>query len=272
MSAGEPGNQPPLVRLMARWHGLLGGALIPEPRPLLRLESGAALIAGGRAQRVDQTLAIVLPAVADLLFSLPGSYTASSVRPKIRLAVRVDASGLIVSVHYYGELPDKGLLERLRGQLADKGSLLVKRTDRGEVRLLAVLSEPPRPLSVVTVLAGACRVALPMIYVKRALPFADGGSAATKGDDVPSLAQCLGVSSSYVGAGRAALLMLAAKRTEQPVQVDAIEGHGDYPVLLAGPLLAQIPWLLGVIAQGEAAPLLVVHPGRLLKTRGLSAT
>jgi len=44
------------------------------------------------------------------------------------------------------------------------------------------------------------------------------------------------------------------------LRVELLVGHGSERVLPAGPLLQALPWVLGIVDRGDAAPELVVDP------------
>lgn len=249
----------PLVRVFARWNELLAQGSPHGLSPLLRLERGAGLVQGPRAEVIAALLAPLLGAAAPLLYvAAPGSPAARGVRPKIRLSLSLGGSGLLAQLRYFGAAPQEAALCAALAALgAQAMALPVQSGARGEVCLRAVWMEPARRLPLVYLLAGRREVALPMFSVARALAQDEPGQDVA---DVHSLADCLGEEAVPAASGRSAVLVLRRRGAPVALRVESLLGHGSERVLPVGPLLHGTPWLLGVIARDEQAPVLVVDP------------
>ena len=231
---------------------------------MLRLTAGAGLVQGERAGLIDRALAEMLPLAGAGLAPPPAGFRGSSLRAKVQLALHVGGAGLRVEVSYFGRVPGVRALAAARGRLGVSNFLEVEGGAGAEILLKLVHQEPPRDLSVVMVEAGGMELALPMNFVRRAEPCRDDDAAHAT---APSLARCLDRAPEPGRAGRPAVLTVGMAGTEHPLGVDAVVGHRLVRVHCVGPLLGNIPWLLGVIGNGEDAATLVVHPGRLLHRR-----
>lgn len=262
MSAPPGDGRAPLVRVFEQWNTLLLRAAPPGVSPLLRLQRGAGLVQGARATIVAELVAPLLSAAAPLLYvAAPGAAPARGLRPKMRLSLSLGGSGLLAELRYFGAAVPDAALRAAFAPLGPQAQALPPQAGadphRAEVCLRAVWAEPARRLPLVYLLAGRCEVAVPMFSVLRVLAPDAPGQAAV---DTHSLAECLGEEPLPAASGRPALLLL--RRRGQPValRVESLLGHGTERVLPVGPILHGAPWLLGVIAREQQAPVLVINP------------
>jgi len=253
----------PLVRVFALWNEVLLRTSPPGVMPRLRLERGAGLVQGPRAEVIAGLLAPLLGLAAPLLYvAAAGSPGARGVRPKIRLALSLGGSGLLAQLRYFGAAPQD---EAMRAALAPLGEqamalppqLLRPAARSAEVCLGAVWQEPARRLPLVFLLAGRREVAIPMFAVARALAQDEPGQDIA---DVRSLADCLGEEAVPAGGGRRAVLVLRRRGAPVALRVESLLGHGAERVMPVGPMLLGAPWLLGVVARDAQAPVLVIDP------------
>jgi len=263
--AADARRRPALVRLFERCAVVLARHAAGSAPPLLRLERGASLV---RDERLEDVAALLEPllglAATRLHLPLPALRRAR-VRPKIRLRLGLAGSALAVRVRYFGAVPDDGSLCAACLHLGPRACALPALTGgdahgarlaAGEVCLGLLLDEGPRRLRLVRVLAGRRQVAIPLPAVVRAV-------SEDALEQVPprtrSLAESLGEDPVPASAGRPALLLLRRRGPALALRVEALLGHGIERVLPAGPLLALLPWLLGVL-DAQGAPVLVVDP------------
>jgi hypothetical protein len=252
----------PLVRVFALWNEVLLRASPPGVVPLLRLERGAGLVQGPRAEVIAGLLVPLLGLAAPLLFvAAAGAPAARGVRPKIRLALSLGGSGLLAQLRYFGAAPQD---EALRAALAPLGEQAMALPPQlrpaarsAEVCLGAVWQEPVRRLPLVFLLAGRREVAIPMFAVARALAQDEPAQDIA---DVHSLADCLGEEAVPASGGRRAVLVLRRRGAPVALRVESLLGHGAERVLPVGPMLLGAPWLLGVVARDAQAPVLVIDP------------
>lgn len=262
MSAPPGDGRALLVRVFEQWNTLLLRAAPLGVSPLLRLQRGAGLVHGARASVVAELVAPLLAAAAPLLYvASPGAAPRRGLRPKMRLALSLGGSGLLAELRYFGtSLPDAALRAAF-APLGPQAQALPPQASadshRSEVCLRAVWAEPARRLPLVYLLAGRREVALPMFSVLRALAPDAPEQAAV---DTHSLADCLGEEPLPAATGRPALLLLRRRGKPVALRVESLLGHGAERVLPVGPMLHAAPWLLGVIAREQQAPVLVIDP------------
>jgi hypothetical protein len=289
-----------LARVLASCNQRLQRAAPFGVAPVLRVQSGAGLIHGRRAQHVAELLEPMLALVAPRLYVPPtqSALAKVTIRPKVRVALRLGGAGLLAQCRYFGDAPAEHDLRSLYARepsncspastpdyalnafnaagvivvsKALPGSVLAlamapreapipaaKVLARGEICLQAVRHEAPRRWPLVRVMAGCREVAVPMFSVEQAI------CEDTICDTLPpmqSLAACLGEDPLLAPLGRAALLMLRRRGRPLALRVEALLGHGNEVVHPVGPLLQSAPWILGVIAGNDGgAPVLVVDP------------
>ena len=96
-----------LVRVLGRCNRRLQIAAPAGTSPVLRLEGGAGLIQGLRAQQVIDLLEPLLAVAAPRIYIPPAqSKTAGlSIRPKMRVTLRLGGAGLLAQLRYFGEAP-----------------------------------------------------------------------------------------------------------------------------------------------------------------------
>jgi len=186
------------------------------------------------------------------------------VRAKILLEIRWPYAGLLLRLRYYGDAPTLDHAEWVRRELGSSAVLLEAVARDRMVTLGVLLPEPERELPLIYVRAGDQTLALPMATVAKAQPVAETDNAASPGDPV-SLAQCLGLAVPGPAQRAACLLVKTPRGLQQPVQVEALEGHGQGVVMSAGPLFLAVPWCFGFIRADEQAPVLVIDPWPLVK-------
>jgi hypothetical protein len=258
-----PGDgRAPLVRVFGQWNALLRHAAPGEVSPLLRVQRGAGLVHGARAPIVAALVAPLLEVAAPLLHgAAAGAAPRRGVRPKIRLSLALGGSGLLAELRYFGTPPPDAVLRSALAGLGTQALALPPQasgTAHGaEVCLRAVWNEAARRLPLVHLLAGRRELALPMFAVLRALALDTPEQVAV---DTHSLAECLGEEPVPAASGRPSLLLLRRRGTPVALRVESLLGHGSERVLPVGPLLHGAPWLLGVIARAEQAPVLVIDP------------
>ena len=268
--------------------------------PVLRLQGGAGLIHGPRVQDVAEVLEPLLALLAPRLYVPPTQSALANltIRPKVRVTLRVGGAGLLAQCRYFGEAPAEVELRTLYARESSKASpaatsgyalsafnaagvVIASRQPRAELpacvlalatapvvaptaaaKALACgeicLREAPRCWPLVRVMAGRREVAVPMSSVAQAVC-----EDAISGAPPPtrSLALCLGEDPLLAARGRAALLMLRRHGAPLALRVEALLGHGNEMVHPVGPLLQSAPWILGVIANADgSAPVLVVDP------------
>jgi hypothetical protein len=253
--AGDAGSAPELAALYRTWHARLQGQSAPGLEPLLRVVRGAAMLRGERGRRVDAALRSMLAMAGRGLEPPPPGFQELALRPKVSLDVQASGGGLQVAVSYYGRVPGGRALARARDALGSRAYLFVRGGAGRAIHLLAILAEPPRPLSLVLVEAAGREFAIPMHFVQRAAPATDTAS------DRRSLAGCLGLAPRSSARGRPALLQLELRGAPVFLEVDAVLEHRQARVHGVGPVLGVIPWLLGVM-EGEP-PRPVLNPRRL---------
>ncbi|RKZ35959.1 MAG: hypothetical protein DRQ37_05225 [Gammaproteobacteria bacterium] len=289
-----------LSRVLALCNQRLQTAALASTSPVLRLEGGAGLIQGPRAQQVADLLAPMLALAAPCLYVPPARSVVANltIRPKLRVTLRLGGAGLLAQIRYFGEAPADADLRTLYapqpssaarvvtpgyalaafnkdGIVADSQQqqptlpaavraltvtppLAADALAHGEICLRAVWHEPARRWPVVRVMAGRREVAVPMFSVEQVV-----SEDVISGDLPPthSLAMCLGEESSPSPLGRPALLMLRRRGPQLALRVEALLGHGNEVVHPAGLLLQSAPWILGVIGNNDVGtPMLVVDP------------
>lgn len=265
MAAVDP--RPPLVRLFHQWNARAQSLVARDAMPLLRLEHGAALVREPRVARIEALVAALLAVAVPRLFIAERARASGSVRPKLRLSLSLTGAGLVARVSYFGVAPTDA---ETRAALAPLGEAVcafpprAARPDRpsGEVVLEAAWAEAPARIMLVRVLAGARPVAVPLGAIARATTedLLDEPLEQTH-----SLAEMLGEEPVPATQGRPAVLLLRGRGQPVGIRVETLREHGVGQVRSAGPVLSALPWLLGVCADGDAAPELVVDPAALLR-------
>lgn len=104
-----------LARVLAQCTQQLRDVVAPGVSPVLRLERGAGLVKGVRARQVSELLQPLLALVGPLLFApAPTSAVATlTVRPKLRVSLRLGGAGLIAQLRYFGATPPEADLTTL---------------------------------------------------------------------------------------------------------------------------------------------------------------
>ena len=298
LSSDESGSE--LARVLAHCNQRLQRAAPIGITPVLRVQSGAGLIHGRRAQHVTELLDPMLALIAPRLYVPPAQSALAKVaiRPKVRVALRLGGAGLLAQCRYFGDAPAQGALRSLyrpepsNGSLASTpdyalnafnaaGVIVESQALPACVLALAMASrEAPIPPAKALARGEICLRALrheaplrwPLVRVMAgrrevAVPMFSVEQAVCEDticDPVPatrSLAACLGEDPSLAPLGRAALLMLRRRGQPLALRVEALLGHGNEVVHPVGPLLQSAPWILGVIAGNDGAvPVLVVDP------------
>lgn len=275
-SASRPGadvGSSELVERIKGWHARLCSNAPPEVNPLLRMQRGAALIQGERARRIDHGMSVLLAVAGRGLEPVLPDIAGVSMRPKVSLEVSADGAGLQVALSYFGRVPGVRAVREAREALGETAYLRVEGGAGHAIRLVLTRAEPPRSLPVVLVEVGGRDFAVPMHFISRAVPVDACGSAQEQasGDATPrrivSMAGCLGLTAGSSSRGRPARLITTAGDRDPALAVDAVLGHRRAPIYGTGPLLAVIPWLLGVIQVEDGNAVLVVHPRRLMRIK-----
>ncbi len=262
MQAGRSGSAL-LVPMLRRWQGLLQ-SFNPLAPAILRISSGAAYITRARAERVDVAVGQLLGLCQAYLIHTDMGVPETMVRAKILLEISRPYAGLLLRLRYYGDAPTLDHAEWVRRELGSSAVLLEAAATDRMVTLGALLAEPERELPLIHVRAGDQPVALPMATVAKAQPAQEADSAAWP-DPPISLAHCLGLTVPG-SALRPACLLVKTPAGLHPLQVEALEGHGQGAVMSPGPLFLAVPWCLGFIHAADQAPVPVIEPWLLLKT------
>jgi hypothetical protein len=104
-----------LSRVLAHCNQCLQHAAPPGTAPVLRMQSGAGLIQGPRAQHVADLLAPLLALIALHLYVPPmqSGLAKLTIRPKVRVSLRLGGAGLVTQCRYFGEAPAEDELRNL---------------------------------------------------------------------------------------------------------------------------------------------------------------
>jgi hypothetical protein len=228
---------------------------------MLRIDRGATLLQGEPSMLLKDGVDWLLGEVRPRLAPAPPALRAASVRARVRLEIHPEGTGYRARVRYFGTAPEGARHTALQAAAGPGSCLLPPRHKSGEVTLEAMLQPPPGDVPVVHVLAGRRPVALPLACMERAL-----SEDAPPGQPlrILSLAHCL-AEEPVPADGRPALLLLRGTADAVALRVELLVGHGSERVLPVGALLCRLPWLLGVLARADEAPVLVVDPVPLIR-------
>ncbi len=252
-----------LVPMLRRWQGLLRAGN-PQAPAKVRISSGSAYITPSRAAKIDAVVGQLLGLCQPYLIHADLAVPVSMLRAKILVEIRWPYAGLLIRLRYHGDAPTLDHATWVRRELGSNAILLDAAARDRAVTLGALIAEPDRELALIHVRAGSQALALPMATVAKALPGGEDGSASFAGTQL-SLAGCLGLDAPDRGV-RPACLLVKTPLGLQPLQVEALEGHGRAVVMPPGPLFLALPWCQGFFIDSDgAAPVPVLDPWPLFK-------
>ncbi len=255
-----------LAPLLVRWQQL-AQSLYPETAVIVRINSGSAYITQARLAHIDtvvsKLLGLCLPYLLQTnLLQTDLSVSDTLLRHKLTLEINRPNAGLLLRLRYYGDPPTLDHAAWVRQELADTALLLDAASRDTTITLGVLMPESQRRLSLIYVRAADQHMALPMAAVLKAVPTREDVVHETPAQP-RKLAACLGLRESRP-ASHPAWLLVKTEREILPLQVDALEGHGQASVLSPGPLFLAQPCYLGFIPGDSGEPIAVIDPLALL--------